>query len=143
MHPETPTCSAIFCPAPARRGWPRAARGAAVASLGSLLLACATPLPPPLTEIVAAEAAIASAVRAGANASAPAEMALARDKLARANASVVETKHARALMLAEAALVDARLAEARARQVQATRAANTVQDDNRVLREEIERGAAQ
>jgi hypothetical protein len=46
-------------------------------------------------------------------------------------------------MLAEAALVDARLAEAKARQVQATKAATTVQDDNRVLRQEIERGAAQ
>jgi hypothetical protein len=56
---------------------------------------------------------------------------------------MVETKYERAQMLAEAALVDARLAEARARQVQAGKAAATVQDDNRVLRQEIERGTAQ
>ena len=56
---------------------------------------------------------------------------------------MVESKHERAQMLAEAALVDARLAEARARQVQAIKAATTVQDDNRVLRQEIERAAPQ
>ncbi len=116
---------------------------AVVMGLAALLVACVSQPPPPNPQIVAAEAALESAARAGAAVSAPAEMALSRDKLARANASMLETKYERAQMLAEAALVDARLAEARARQVQATKAATTVQDDNRVLREEIERGAAQ
>lgn len=117
--------------------------GVLVTGLAALLVACASQPPPPNPEIAAAEAALESAVRAGAAASAPAELALSRDKLARAHASMVESKHERAQMLAEAALVDARLAEAKARQVQAGKAAATVQDDNRVLRQEIERGAAQ
>jgi hypothetical protein len=86
-------------------------------------------------------AAIASAERAGAVALAPTEMAMARDKLARANASMVEEKYERALMLAEAAQVDARLAEVKARNATAAKAALTVREDNRVLRQEIERGA--
>ncbi len=107
--------------------------GALVTGLAALLVACASQPPPPNPQIAAAEAALESAVRAGAAVSAPTDMALARDKLARANASMVETKYERAQMLAEA----------KARQVQATKAATTVQDDNRVLRQEIERGAAQ
>jgi hypothetical protein len=67
-------------------------------------------------------------------------MALARDKLARANASMVEEKYERALMLAEAAQVDARLAEAKARSTQAGKAATELREGNRVLRQEIERG---
>lgn len=74
-------------------------------------------LPPPNPQIAAAEAALESAVRAGAAVSAPTDMALARDKLPRANASMVETKYERAQMLAEVTLVDARLAEAKARQI--------------------------
>ncbi len=114
-----------------------------VLGLSALLGACASQPAPPSPQIAAAEAALESATRAGAAVSAPTELALARDKLARAHASMVESKHERALMLAEAALVDARLAEVRARQAQASKAATTVQDDNRVLRQEIERGAAQ
>lgn len=117
--------------------------GVLVTGLAALLVACASQPPPPNPQIAAAEAALESATRAGAAASAPTELALARDKLVRAHASMVESKHERAQMLAEAALVDARLAEARARQVQAIKAATTVQDDNRVLRQEIERAAPQ
>lgn len=117
--------------------------GVLVTGLAALLVACASQPPPPNPQIAAAEAALESATRAGAAASAPTELALARDKLVRAQASMVESKHERAQMLAEAALVDARLAEARARQVQAIKAATTVQDDNRVLRQEIERAAPQ
>jgi hypothetical protein len=117
--------------------------GAVVTGLAALLVACASQPPPPNPQMAAAEAALESAARAGAAVSAPTEMALARDKLARANASMLETKYERAQMLAEAALVDARLAEAKARQVQATKAATTVQDESRVLRQEIERGAVQ
>ena len=111
--------------------------------VGTLLLACASQPPPPTHPIAMAQAAYESASRAGAATLAPAEMALARDKLARANTSMVETQYERAQMLAEAALVDARLAEAKARQSNAAKAATTAQEGNRVLREELQRGAAQ
>lgn len=122
----------------------RRAAMAGITGLGTaLLMACASQPPPPTQPIAMAEAAYESASRAGAATLAPAEMALARDKLARANASMVETKYERAQMLAEAALVDARLAEAKARQANATKAATTAQDGNRVLREELQRTAPQ
>lgn len=108
-----------------------------------LLGGCASRPPPPNAQITEAQAAVDSAVRAGAAAGASTELAMARDKLARANASIVGSQHERALMLAEAALVDARLAEAKTRQAQAVKAAGVVQEDSRVLRQEIERGAAQ
>jgi hypothetical protein len=138
-HPSTPRPATVRH----RSNSLRRLRIAATAGFAGLLLACASQPPPPTTHMAAAEAAVDSAVRAGAQAAAPAEMALARDKLARAHASMVETKYERAQMLAEAALVDARLAEARARQALAAKAATTVQDDNRVLRQEIERGVTQ
>jgi len=44
-------------------------------------------------------------------------------------------------MLAEAAQVDARLAEAKARNVQAAKAATELREGNRVLRQELDRAA--
>lgn len=139
-HATTP-CSTTTGPTPNRRLWRPTV--ALVTGLSALLLACASRPPAPHEQIAEAEAAVESAVRAGATTSAPADLALARDKLARANASMESSRYERAQMLAEAALVDARLTEAKARLTQATKAASTVQDDHRVLRQEIERGAAQ
>lgn len=126
-----------------------ASRPRAMLWIGGLALAtalfqagCAS-FPPPNEQLAVATAAVESAARSGATELAPTDMAKARDKLARANASMMEAKHERALMLAEAALVDARLAEARARSATANKAAVTVGEDNRVLRQEIERGATQ
>jgi len=111
-----------------------------VLAAAALQVGCAS-VPAPTEQMAASTAAVASAERAGALTLAPAEMALARDKLARANASMVEEKFERARMLAEAALVDARLAEARARNVQAAKSATEVREGNRVLRQELQRAA--
>lgn len=105
-----------------------------------LQIGCAS-LPAPTEQMALSTAAVASAERAGAVALAPTEMAMARDKLARANAAVVEEKFERARMLAEAAQVDARLAEAKARNVQAAKAATELREGNRVLRQELDRAA--
>jgi hypothetical protein len=113
-----------------------------MALAAALQVGCAS-LPAPTEQMALTTAALASAERAGAVALAPAEMALARDKLARANASMVEEKFERARLLAEAALVDARLAEAKARNAQATQAADQLSEANRVLRQELERTAPQ
>lgn len=107
-----------------------------------LQIGCAS-FPPPNEQLAVATAAVDNAARAGAAELAPAELSTARDKLARANASMIEEKYERAQMLAEAALVDARLAEAKARHATAAKAALAVRDGNRVLRQEIDRGAAQ
>ena len=114
--------------------------GAVALAAAMLQMGCAS-LPAPTEQMAVTTAAVASAERAGAVALAPTEMALARDKLARANASMVEEKFERARMLAEAALVDARLAEAKARNAQAAQAATELRAGNRVLRQELERAA--
>jgi len=124
--------------APLARAMPWLGAMALVAAM--LQLGCAS-FPPPTAQLAVATAAVDTAARAGAAELAPADMAIARDKLARANASMVERKYERALMLAEAAQVDARLAEAKARNATAAKAAVAVREDNRVLRQEIERGA--
>jgi len=131
-HPATPQAAAV------RRTLPWLSGALLVAA--ALQMGCAS-VPAPTEQIAVSTAAVASAERAGAVALAPTEMAMARDKLARANASMVEEKFERARMLAEAAQVDARLAEAKARNVQAAKAATELREGNRVLRQELERAA--
>lgn len=72
---------------------------------------------------------------------APAEMRSARDKMDRANAAMSAKDYELARLLAEQAQADAQLAVTRARSAKAQKAAAAVQEDSRVLREEIERKA--
>lgn len=95
----------------------------------------------PAEQMAVSTAAVDSAARAGATELAPTEMAIARDKLAQAKAAMANGKEQRALMLSEAAQVDALLAEAKARSIQAGKAAAELHESNRVRRQEIERGA--
>lgn len=133
-----PASHAVARPAAVRRTLPWLTLVVMVAAV--LQIGCAS-LPAPTEQMALSTAAVASAERAGAVALAPTEMAMARDKLARANAAVVEEKFERARMLAEAAQVDARLAEAKARNVQAAKAATELREGNRVLRQELDRAA--
>jgi len=88
-----------------------------------------------------ATAALTHAVGAGANESAPAEIRSARDKLDRAKVALGAKDNVLALSLAQEALVDAQLAEARAHAIKANQAADTVQEGNKALREEMQRKA--
>ena len=69
---------------------------------------------PPTTEIAASEAALGAAVQAGANQAAPAEMALARQKLMLMRRSMQAGDYKPARWLAEQARVDAELASIKA-----------------------------
>ena len=89
-----------------------------------------------------AEAAVVNANSAGAVQWAPAEMRSAQDKLGRARAAMAAQDNSRALMLAHEASADAQLAASTARAAKAQRAAEEVQEANRVLREEISRKQA-
>ena len=104
----------------------------------TLLAACAS-TPPPTEQLAVSTAAVASATSAGAQEMANAELTMARDKLARANAAVAADHNDRALLLAQQAQVDARLAEVKARSVKAQKAATEVGEGNRVLSEEMNR----
>lgn len=109
---------------------------------GALLLlsACAS-MPPPTEQLAVATAAIEQAVSAGAPELAPAELRSARDKLTRAHAQVAAKDYVQARMLAEQSQADAQLAITKARSAKAQKAAASLEEDSRVLREEMNRKA--
>jgi Domain of unknown function (DUF4398) len=124
------------------RGTPRLGLPAAIAAAALLAVACAS-TPPPTDQVALGTAAVARAAAAGGDELAPADMRMARDKMQRANVALIAKDYPEALALAQRAQVDARLAEARAQSGKAVKAATAVREDNRALREEIERKAPQ
>jgi hypothetical protein len=72
-------------------------------------------VPAPVAEMSAAQTAVTSAEEANAAEYAPSDLDRARDKLIRAQAAMQEEDNEEARRLAEQALVDARVAEAKAR----------------------------
>jgi ABC-type phosphate transport system auxiliary subunit len=68
-------------------------------------------------------------------------MRTAREKLDRANVAMGAKDYEQARLLAEQAQVDAQLAVTKARSSKAQKAAAALQEDSRVLREEINRKA--
>ena len=121
-------------PAPATLSW-------AAAGLALLLSACASTAPPPREQMAVSKAAVENASGQGA-AEAPAELALARDKMARAQLAYNNQDYQLARQLAEQAEADALLAEARARSVRAGRAVAEVRESIRQLRAEITRSTS-
>lgn len=109
---------------------------AAVASLA----ACASPQKAPATaDVAVSKNAVENAVSAGAADLAPAEINLAREKMMRANAALAAKDYALARDLATQAQADAKLAQSKANSAKATAAANALDADLRVLREEVNR----
>lgn len=108
---------------------------------GALLVGCAS-APPPDAQMAVSRAAIERAVGPGA-AEAPAEMAAARDKLARANVAYGVQDFALARRLASEAEVDAILAESMARSQRSGRALAEVQEGIRMLRVEMAKPVSQ
>ncbi|HET6435846.1 MAG TPA: OmpA family protein [Xanthomonadaceae bacterium] len=88
--------------------------GLLAALLVSVLAACAT-LPPPTSELAAAQQAVARAGQADADQYASAAIARARDELSRAQAAMAAGRDADARGLANLAAADADLAHARSR----------------------------
>lgn len=120
-------------------GTPRRYLPALVASTSVFLAACAASPPAPTEQIAVSKATVAQASSAGASELAPAELQTAREKLDRASVAMGSKDYEQARILAEQAQVDAQLAVTKARSVKAQKAAVAVQEDSRVLREEINR----
>ena len=116
--------------------WYRTVSGIAFAAV--IVAGCAS-VPAPTEQIAVSKAAVANAVGAGGPEFAPAEMRTAQDKLDRANQAMAAKDYERARWLAEESQVDAQLAVTKARSAKAQRAAYAVQEDSRVLREELNR----
>lgn len=104
------------------------------------LTACASSQKAPATaDVAVSRNAVENAVSAGAADLAPAEINLARDKMMRANAALAAKDYALARDLATQAQADAKLAQSKANSAKATAAANALEADLQVLREEVNR----
>jgi Domain of unknown function (DUF4398) len=103
-----------------------------------MLLAACSSIPPPREQLAVSKAAVERASGPAA-AESPVELAMARDKLERANLAMGRKDYIDAGRLAEQAEADANLAEARARSMRSAAALQEVRDGIRMLREEMGR----
>lgn len=115
--------------------------GLAVLSVAALVLTvgCSSLKTPATAEVAVSTAAVANAAGAGGAQYAPLEMNAAREKLALANKAMLAKDYKEARALANQAQADAKLAQSRASSVKAQAAADVLQEDIRVLREELDR----
>ncbi len=104
------------------------------------LAACGTSQKAPATaDVAVSKNAVENAVSAGAADLAPAEITAARAKMMRANAALAAKDYTLARSLATEAQADAKLAQSKANSAKANAAANALDADLRVLREEVDR----
>jgi hypothetical protein len=107
--------------------------------VAAVVIAGCASVPKPTEQIAVSNTAITNASRAGGDEYAPVEMRNAKDKMDRANMAMAREDYDDARVLAEQAQADARLAEKKAESAKAQKAVAVLNDDIRVLREEINR----
>ena len=111
--------------------------GVAVAAV-VLMAGCAS-TSAPTEQMAVSRAAVSNAMSAGGNQYAPVQFRSASEKLEAAERAMAAKDYELALRLAEQAEVDARLSAEMARSAKAQKAADALQEDIRVLRQELER----
>lgn len=111
----------------------------ALCVIAALLSACASEKTPATADVAVSRAAVENAAQSGAAELAPAELTAAREKMLRANQALAARDYKLASDLALQAQADAKLAQSKASSAKATTAADAVQEDIRVLREELDR----
>ena len=115
--------------------------GALCLAVAMLATGCSSMKAPATTDVAVSEAAVGNASSAGGAEFAPVEMRSAREKIALANQAMVAKDYKRADDLANQAQVDAKLAQSKADSAKAQLEANALQEDIRVLREELNRAS--
>jgi hypothetical protein len=100
---------------------------------------CSSMKTPATADVAVSKAAVDSAASADGAQYAPLEMRSAREKLAKANKALANKDYEVAADLANQAQADANLAQGKAGSAKAKIAADALQDDIRVLREELKR----
>jgi hypothetical protein len=109
------------------------------AAVSVLMVGCKSVAP--TAEVAVSKDAVSNAAVAGGAQFAPLEMNSAQDKLARANKAMAVKDYPLARQLAIEAQADAKLAQNKANSANAQQAADALQDDIRVLREELNRAS--
>ena len=110
-----------------------------VGAAATLMLGCSGLKTPATADVAVSKAAVDNAAGAGAGQYAPVELMAARDKLALANKAMSVKDYKLARDMAAQAQADAKLAQGKANSAKAQAAADALQEDIRVLREELER----
>lgn len=113
-----------------------------IALCGAALLmitGCASMKTPATADVAVSRAAVENAAGAGAADLAPFEMRAAREKLARANQALGAKDYKLARDLAGQAEADAKLAQSKANSAKANAAADALNEDIRMMREELDR----
>ncbi len=113
-------------------------RGALAVASFALLAGCAS-TQAPIEQMAVTKAAVNNARSAGGNELAPLQFKSAMEKLQAAERAMADKNYELAKRLAEQAEVDAKLASSMANSVKAQKAADALQEDVRVLRQEINR----
>lgn len=104
-----------------------------------LLAGCSSLKTPATADVAVSKAAVDNAAGAGGTEFAPVEMRAAREKMALANQAMAAKDYKLAIELANQAQADAKLAQGKANSAKAQMASDALQDDIRVLHEELER----
>lgn len=110
-----------------------------VAAAAVLFMAGCASSSAPTEQMAVSRAAVSNAMSAGGNQYAPVEFRSASEKLEAAERAMAAKDYELALRLAEQAEVDATLSAEMARSAKAQKAADALQEDIRVLRQELER----
>jgi len=116
---------------------------AACATAVVLMSGCSSMKTPATADVAVSRAAVDNAASAGAAELAPDEMRAAREKMIRANQALKERDYKLARDLADQAQADAKLAQSKANSVKASTAANEINENIRVMREELDRANSQ
>lgn len=104
-----------------------------------LAVGCSSMKTPATADVAVSKAAVDNAASAGGGEYAPLEMNSAREKMSLANKAMAAKNYKLAAALANQAEADAKLAQGKANSGKAQAAADALQDDIRVMREELDR----
>ncbi|MGV8894064.1 MAG: DUF4398 domain-containing protein [Burkholderiaceae bacterium] len=104
-----------------------------------LTVGCSSMKTPATASVAVSKAAVENADGAGGAEFAPVEMQSAHEKMALANKAMAAKNYKLANNLANQAEADAKLAQSKANSAKAQTAADALQDDIKVLREELNR----
>lgn len=116
-------------------------RNMGVAIVAAVFMAGCASTPAPVGQMALSKAAVNNAMSVGGNEFAPVQLKSAMDKMDAAEKAMAGKKYELARQLAEQAEVDAKLAGLMARSTKAQQAADALQEDIRVMRNEFERTA--
>lgn len=105
----------------------------------AILMAGCASTPAPVEQMAISRAAVSNANNTENNELAPLQLKSAKEKMEAAERAMVAKDYVLARQLAEEAQVDAQLAAAMARSAKAKKAADALQEDSSVLRQEIDR----